>query len=57
VRAVVATAEPVDALAGVIAATEARCPVMNLLMDAKVDVRIEWRRDNAGTVQPVSRPI
>jgi hypothetical protein len=42
---VVATDEPVDALAAVIEETEARCPVMNLLLDAKVDLRFEWVRD------------
>lgn len=56
VRAVVATAEPVEALAEVVAETEARCPVMNLLIDAKVDVRIDWLRGSNGTLQPVSRP-
>ena len=53
VRAVVATAEPVVALAAVIKETEARCPVMNLLLDAKVDVRIEWVRDSGGTLETV----
>jgi uncharacterized OsmC-like protein len=56
VRAVVATDEPAQALAAVIAETEARCPVMNLLIDAKVDLRIEWLRDSGGTLQVVSRP-
>jgi uncharacterized OsmC-like protein len=49
VRAVVATAGPMDELAAVIEETEARCPVMNLLLDAKVDLRIEWVRDSGGT--------
>ncbi|HEX9033173.1 MAG TPA: hypothetical protein VF834_15150 [Streptosporangiaceae bacterium] len=35
--------------------TEARCPVLNLLLDAKVRLRMEWLRDNGGTVQPVRR--
>src|SRR5262249_56617811 len=35
VRAVVATSEPVAALAAVIEETEARCPVMNLLLDGR----------------------
>jgi uncharacterized OsmC-like protein len=55
VRAVVATAEPVAALAAVIEETEARCPVMNLLLDAKVDLRIEWVRDSGGTLETVLR--
>ena len=55
VRAVVATTEPVDALAAVIKETEARCPVMNLLLDAKVDLRIEWARDNGGSLETVKQ--
>ena len=55
VRAVVATAEPLPALAAVIKETEARCPVMNLLLDAKVDLRIEWVRDSGGTLETVLR--
>lgn len=55
VRAVVATTEPLDALAAVIEETEARCPVMNLLLDAKVDLRIEWVRDSGGTLEAVLR--
>lgn len=53
VRAVVSSAEPIDKLTAVIEETEARCPVMNLLLDAKVDLRIEWLRDADGTRQPV----
>ena len=53
VRAVVATAEPMDALAAVIEETEARCPVMNLLLDGKVDLRVEWVRDSGGTLETV----
>jgi uncharacterized OsmC-like protein len=45
VRAVVATDEPQDRLAAVVEETEARCPVMNLLRDARVDLRMEWVRD------------
>lgn len=48
-----ATREPADALAAVIEETEARCPVMNLLLDAKVDLRIEWVRDTGETVETV----
>ena len=55
VRAVVATTEPVAALAAVIEETEARCPVMNLLLDANVDLRIEWFRDSSGTLETVPR--
>jgi uncharacterized OsmC-like protein len=56
VRAVVTTDESAKALAAVIAETEARCPVMNLLIDAKVDLRIEWLRDSGGAIEVVSRP-
>ena len=35
--------------------TEARCPVMNLLLDAKVDLRIEWVRDSGGTREIVKQ--
>ena len=55
VRAVVATAGPMDELAAVIEETEARCPVMNLLLDAKVDLRIEWVRDSGGTLKTVTQ--
>jgi hypothetical protein len=55
-RAVVATDEPMEALAAVIAETEARCPVMNLLLDAKVDLRVEWIRDSDSGPQTVPRP-
>jgi hypothetical protein len=37
----------------VIEETEARRPVMNLLLDAKVGLRIEWLRSSGGTVEPV----
>ena len=56
VRAVVATTDPVAALAAVIEETEARCPVMNLLLDAKVDLRIEWVRDSGGALEIVKQP-
>jgi uncharacterized OsmC-like protein len=55
VRAVVATTEPMDALAAAIEETEARCPVMNLLLDAKVDLRIEWVRDSGGTQEAIKQ--
>jgi len=55
VRAVVSTAESIDKLATVIEETEARCPVMNLLLDAEVDSRIEWLRDSGGTHETVPR--
>lgn len=55
VRAVVATTEPLPALAAVIEETEARCPVMNLLLDAKVDLRLEWVRRSGGTLETVPR--
>ena len=54
VRAVVARGEPTEALGAVIAETEARCPVMNLLLDAKVDLRVEWLRGcGGGILQPI----
>jgi len=39
----------------VIGETEARCPVMNLLLDAKVDLRVEWARDSVGTLETIPR--
>jgi uncharacterized OsmC-like protein len=45
VRAVVATDEPEARLTEVVEETEARCPVMNLIRDAHVDLQIEWVRD------------
>jgi len=45
VRAVVATDKTAEAMAAVVAETEARCPVMNLLLDASVDLQIQWVRD------------
>jgi hypothetical protein len=47
--------EPIEKLAAIIEETEARCPVMNLLLDAKVDLRIEWLRDADGTREAVPR--
>ena len=55
VRAVVSTAEPLEKLAAVIEETEARCPVMNLLLDAKVDLQVEWVRDSGGSLGTVPR--
>lgn len=54
-RAVVTTAEPLDRLAAVVTETEARCPVLNLLMDAKVNLAVEWLRDDGSTRQTVPR--
>lgn len=45
VRAVVATQETPEAFAAVVDETEARCPVMNLIVDAGVDLEVEWVRD------------
>jgi hypothetical protein len=56
VRAVVSTAEPLEKLAAVIEETEARCPVLNLLLDAKVNLHVEWLRDTGGTREAVPRP-
>jgi hypothetical protein len=56
VRAVVSTAEPLERLAAVIEETEARCPVLNLLLDAKVNLHMEWLRDADGSREPVPRP-
>jgi uncharacterized OsmC-like protein len=56
VRAVVANHEPMEALAAVIEETEARCPVMNLLVDAKVDLQIEWVRDGRDGPESFARP-
>ena len=56
VRAVVTTSEPIGKLAAVIEETEARCPVMNLLLDAKVDLRMEWLRDSGGAQESIPRP-
>lgn len=45
VRAVVATDESEERLRAVVEETEARCPVLNLLRDAAVDLQMEWVRD------------
>lgn len=41
-RAIVATEESIERLAEMVAETEARCPVFNLLTDAEVDIEVEW---------------
>lgn len=46
VRAVVATEESEERLGAVVEETEARCPVFNLLRDARVDLQMEWVRDS-----------
>lgn len=46
VRAVVATEESEERLRAVVEETEARCPVLNLLRDASVDLHMEWVRDH-----------
>jgi uncharacterized OsmC-like protein len=56
VRAIVSTAEPLEKVAAVIDETEARCPVLNLFLDAKVDLHVEWLRDTDGTREEVPRP-
>jgi uncharacterized OsmC-like protein len=45
VRAVVATDESEERLRAVVEETEARCPVFNLLCDARVDLQMQWVRD------------
>lgn len=45
VTATVRTAEPAARLAEVVEETERRCPVFNLLVDAGVDVRTTWVRE------------
>lgn len=47
VRAVVATDESAEAFAAVVEETEARCPVMNLIVDAGVDLEVQWERDGS----------
>lgn len=49
VEAVVRTDESEERLAEVVAETEARCPVFNLLNDAAVNMEVRWVR------QPISR--
>jgi uncharacterized OsmC-like protein len=48
VRAVVATDETEERLRAVVEETEARCPVFNLLSDARVDLQVVWERDPMG---------
>ncbi len=55
-RAVVTTGDSLAALAAVIEETEARCPVMNLLLDAKVDLRIEWIHRSGDHLESVPHP-
>lgn len=43
-RAVVVTDEPVERLREVVAETEARCPVFNLISDAGVNLEVNWVR-------------
>lgn len=48
VCAVVATQESAERLQVVVEETESRCPVLNLLRDAEVDLQMEWVRDAEG---------
>lgn len=57
VRAIVATPAPFELLAAVIEETEARCPVMNLLLDAGVDLAIEWMREDENGLHLVRHSI
>lgn len=56
VRAIVTTDASLFDLEAVISETEARCPVMNLLLDAKVDLQIDWIRESADGLVKVPRP-
>lgn len=56
VRAIVTTDASLFDLEAVITETEARCPVMNLLLDAKVDLQIDWIRESADGLAKVPRP-
>ncbi len=47
VRAIVTTEASLADLQSVVTETEARCPVMNLLLDAGVDLKIDWIRESA----------
>jgi uncharacterized OsmC-like protein len=49
VQAVVDTEESEDRLRAVVEETEARCPVFNLLKDAKVNVEMLWVRQPGAT--------
>lgn len=55
VRAIVTTDSPLSELEAVIRETGARCPVMNLLLDAKVDLEVDWIRENADGLINVPR--
>jgi uncharacterized OsmC-like protein len=55
VRAIVVTSASLGDMAAVIEETEARCPVMNLLLDANVDLEIDWIRENADGLVSVPR--
>jgi len=55
VRAIVATDASLSDLDAVISETEVRCPVMNLLLDAKVDLIIDWIRESADGLINVPR--
>ena len=55
VTVTVTTSDPVQFLADVIAETGVRCPVMNLLLDMDVDLRIDWVRNGPEGPRPVPR--
>ena len=55
VRAVVSSGESADRIAAVVAETEARCPVLNLLLDAKVNLAVEWLADGGSGRQAIAR--
>lgn len=50
VQATVTTDESEDRLAAVVAETEARCPVFNLIADAGVTTEMRWIRKPTGTI-------
>jgi hypothetical protein len=54
-RVAVQTEATLEQLSRVIEETEARCPVMNLLLDAKVDLNVEWWRNSSAGVVLVPR--
>lgn len=54
VTAEVRTAEPEQRLADVVDVTERRCPVRNLLIDAGVDLSMNWVR--VATTEPAKAP-
>ncbi|MDH5520596.1 MAG: OsmC family protein [Acidimicrobiia bacterium] len=43
-QATVTTSEPIERLTEVVAETEARCPVFNLISDAGVNLEVNWVR-------------